>query len=68
MNNKSKIIFKPAIARQLLKLGYRIIDIKANRNDESGKMTAFVFERTGNFDKDLQSIVLSAEVLGKKEI
>lgn len=41
MEEKTIVIFNPALARYLLKQGYRIIDIKANREDE--KRTVFVF-------------------------
>ena len=47
MEEKSIVIFNPALARNLLKQGYRIIDIKANREDE--KRTVFVFKVEDGF-------------------
>ena len=51
---KCKVIYNPTIARQLLKMGNPIIDIKANRNNN--RETIFIFEVTEKFLNDLTSI------------
>lgn len=53
MNYKS--IFKPKVARALLKMGHPIIDIKAQKEDPS--RTIFIFEETEQFKKDMASLV-----------
>lgn len=50
-----KSIFKPAIARKLLKMGNQIVDIKAQKEDCN--KTIFIFEETEKFKKDLMSII-----------
>ena len=40
----------PNVARKLLKLGYRVVDIKAKKED--ARSTLFVFAVEGNFKKD----------------
>lgn len=49
-----KLIFKPKIARQLLRLGNKIIDIKANKDNLD--MTVFIFENTEKLKEDLNII------------
>ena len=41
---KSIIIFSAKKARDHLRKGYRIVDIKPDRSDEEGKRSVFVFE------------------------
>lgn len=55
MENKAKTIFTASIARQLLKKGNKIIDIKPYR-DAKGR-TIFVFDATEQFFKDFEEIV-----------
>lgn len=50
-----KSIFKPAIARKLLKMGNQIIDIKALKEDTN--KTIFIFEKTNKLQADLLSIL-----------
>lgn len=54
-NKNTKLIFKAHIARELLKQGNKIVDIKPNR--ENTIQTIFVFEKNEKFDKDLSSII-----------
>lgn len=51
---KCKTIFNPSIARQLLKKGNEIKDIKPNKQNK--KETIFVFECTEKLLDDLSSI------------
>jgi len=44
MNKKYILIFKPKLARNLLRNGFNIVDIKADKNNPD--RTIFVFERT----------------------
>lgn len=53
--NESKLIFKPHIARRLLKMGARLIDIKADR--ENKQRTIFVFERNEDFDRNFDAVI-----------
>lgn len=53
INIKTKSIFTPHIARKLLKLGCRIVDIKPDKTDTTHKKTIFVFEDDENFQKSM---------------
>lgn len=54
MEKKCKIILNPVVARQLLKLGHSIVDIKPNKDE--ARTTIFVFEDGERFRKDLTQI------------
>ena len=62
-NKTSKLIFDAKIARQLLKMGFFVIDIKPNR--ENTDKSIFVFENTEKFQQALAQIM--EEVKAKKE-
>ena len=52
-NNEEKatrLVFKAQIARQLLKMGNTIVDIKADKSD--GKRTVFCFNNDKKFQND----------------
>lgn len=49
------LIFKPQIARQLLKLGNEIIDIKQHKDNID--KTVFVFKRTEKLIEDLNTLI-----------
>lgn len=51
-----KSIFKPAIARKLLRMGNQIVDIKALKEDAD--KTIFIFEETEKFKQDLATLQL----------
>lgn len=51
---KTKLIYNPSIARQLLKKENLIVDIKPNKLNK--KETIFVFKCTDKLLKDLTSI------------
>ena len=50
-----KSIFSPYIARNLLRLGNPIIDIKPDKKKEGH--TIFIFEITEKFKRDLPAII-----------
>ena len=55
MDKQYKIIFKPSLARKLLKDGNYVVDIKKSRDNENA--TVFVFENTEKFREDLSRIL-----------
>ena len=65
--NECKLIFQPKVARRLLKMGGKIIDIKADR--ENKQRTIFVFERDDAFDRNFDTVVndIADERLRKKQ-
>lgn len=48
MKKNAVTIFSASTARKLLKDGYTISDIKADRTDPDGKRTVFVFKNENN--------------------
>ncbi|EQC1535413.1 hypothetical protein ACY1J9_001244 [Clostridium botulinum] len=44
-------VFKPEIARKLLKRHYQVVDIKPFKEDP--KRSFFIFKNEGDFEKDL---------------
>ena len=52
--NTYKSIFKPKIARELLRMGNPIYDIKACK--ENSDRTIFIFEKTEKFINDLATV------------
>ena len=51
-------VFDPALARHLLKLRYKIIDIKPNRDKENASIFVFLnedglFEKIKNYNADI---------------
>lgn len=48
MEKKAITIFTASTARKLLKDGYVITDIKADKTDPDGKRTVFVFKNENN--------------------
>ena len=51
----SKLVFSPQITRHLLKMGNKIIDIKADKNDS--KRTVFVFQKDKKFEQDFNTVL-----------
>lgn len=54
MEKENLLVFKPKVARQLLKMGYQIIDIKAAK--ENPDRTIFVFKRTEEILNAIHSV------------
>ena len=52
----SKIVYDARIARELLRLGYTIIDIKPDKYDKDKKRTIFVFNNDEGLEKDIYDI------------
>lgn len=52
---QTKIVVYPNIARKLLKLGYKIVDIKPKKENPSCSL--FVFAVEGNFEKDFSKLM-----------
>ena len=50
---KRIMIFTASMARKLIQMGYKVVDIKPDRNDPDGKRTVFVFDN----DNDLYKVV-----------
>lgn len=50
---KTVTVYTAACARQLLKLGYQIVDLKPDKNDEDGKRSVFIFKN----EDGLESVI-----------
>jgi hypothetical protein len=46
-----KIVRNAGVARKLLKMGCVIVDIKRDKEDETGKKSVFVFNKDTHFDE-----------------
>ena len=51
MEKKAITIFTAKLARNLLKDGFTIVDIKPDRTDEDGKRSVFVFKKENNIEE-----------------
>lgn len=52
MEEKScKIVRNPGVARKMLKMGCVMVDIKKDKEDETGNKSVFVFKRDAHFDE-----------------
>lgn len=51
----SKLIFKSYIARRLIKMGNKVIDIKPDR--ENAQRTIFVFNVDDKFNRDFDTVI-----------
>lgn len=58
----TKAIFSARTARQLLRLGNTIIDIKPNR--ENKEKTVFIFRFDDKFKEDLLTLARMREIVG----
>ena len=56
---QTKVVLYPNVARKLLKLGYRIVDLKPKKENRSSSL--FVFEVIGNFEKDFDRLMKEFE-------
>ncbi len=48
-------VYSGRIARELLRKGYRIIDLKPNKADK--KLSVFIFAIEGNLSQDIQILI-----------
>ena len=63
---QTKIVMYPNVARKLLKLGYKIVDIKPKKED--ARSSLFVFAVEGNFKRDFNVLMREFEAwLQEKE-
>ena len=57
---KTRLVFKVNVARQLLRMGYRIVDLKPNRTKD-GKLdftkTIFVFADENGIAEEIEKII-----------
>ena len=51
MQTRTKCIFTPCVARNLLKMGNPIVDIKPDKNNKD--KTIFIFEDTNKLKEDM---------------
>lgn len=51
MDKNTIIIFTAKLARNLLKEGFTIVDIKPDRTDGDGKRSVFVFRKENNIEE-----------------
>jgi hypothetical protein len=51
------VVFTGQIARQLLKLGFTIVDIKADKLDPEGKRSVFVFKDENDIRNKIKELV-----------
>ena len=71
MEKNTIIIFTANKARELLKDGFKVVDIKPDKTDSDGKRSVFVFEYAdGILDKikngeNLETLAVIKDVVGK---
>lgn len=51
----TKVVINPKVTRALVKLGYKIIDVKPNNNIRNATVHVFAIE--GDFMKDMDKII-----------
>jgi hypothetical protein len=59
LNSEPRIVIKPSVARKLLKNGFRIIDIKPQRQEDGTldfTRCVFLFEYTDNIDSKIKEL------------
>ena len=54
---KGKVIRKAQIARQLVRKGGKIIDLKGDKFDPDGKRSVFIFEDSDDFQKIFSEVI-----------
>lgn len=57
MDKDTLLIFSSEMARQLLKMGYTIVDIKPDKLDTDGKRSVFVFKNENGLKDAMQSLI-----------
>lgn len=62
-NKECLMVFTSQMARQLLKMGYTIIDIKPDKLDADGKRSVFLFKNEDNLKETIAGLV-KQNVLG----
>lgn len=64
-NIRGLVVINPKYAKELLRLGYHIVDIKPDRTDK--RRSVFIFKDEGAIHEDLQDII-SKESKEKEQI
>lgn len=65
MNEKENLmVFTADMARQLLRQGYSIVDIKPDKLDKEGKRSVFVFRNENGLQEAIAKLV-KAKALGE---
>ncbi len=54
MEKNTIIIFTAKLARNLLKDGFTIVDIKPDKTDKDGKRSVFVFKKESNIEEAIK--------------
>lgn len=57
---ETRIVFKISVARQLIKLGYRVIDLKPQKKKDGNldfTRCCFVFEYQDGLDDDIRLLI-----------
>lgn len=52
--NQTIVIFTAKLARNLLKDGFTIVDIKPDRTDREGKRSVFIFKNETNIEEHIK--------------
>lgn len=50
-------VFTAAMAKQLLRKGYVIADLKKDNSDPDGKRSIFVFKNTSGLEEDVNKLI-----------
>ncbi len=58
-----RYVYVPSLARKLLRMGHKIIDVKPNHEDR--ERTVHIFDITDKLDEDLQALI--AEIKNNRE-
>lgn len=57
MEKESLMVFTAEMARQLLRVGYTIVDIKPDKLDSTGKRSIFVFKNEEGLQEAITKLV-----------
>ena len=57
MEKKGRCVYAAPVARELIRRGFRVMDIKPNK--ENKDKTVFIFEETDNFNAVLEEILVA---------
>lgn len=64
MEKENLMVFTSQMARQLLRMGYTIVDIKPDKLDNEGKRSVFVFKNENGLQEAIAKLV-KAKALGE---
>lgn len=64
MEKENLMVFTSQMARQLLRAGYQIVDIKPDKLDKDGKRSVFVFKNEDGLQESISRLV-KAKALGE---